>query len=128
MWAAGPFFFEGDCRLLDSESEWCYDTASGAVHVWLDGCTDPASVQLRGKTRSYLLNASRVLVTLKDVTLFGGTVNFAGSDVVLDTADLLFPTFNRRVLGEPGLLAADTVLQMSSARGSFSMTSSHLYR
>ena len=41
-----PYFFEGSCKLLDAEGEWCVDPQTNALRVWLDGCADPASVPL----------------------------------------------------------------------------------
>lgn len=41
----------------------------------------------------------------------------AQTDLVLDTVELLFPTANRRVLGETGGLAADTYLGNNRAGG-----------
>ena len=73
-----PYYFEGSCALLDHEGEWCVDghadQRGGRLRVWLDGCADPRSVELRGKTRAYLLNATRgTRLTLRRLTLFGGT-------------------------------------------------------
>ena len=108
------FFFEGGCELLDAPSEWCYGTRARSLHVWLDSCADPRTLSFRGKVRDYLVNSSHVSpLRLERLTLWGGTLATQQSDLELDTVEMLFPTANRRVLDEVGMLRAETLLRSS---------------
>jgi hypothetical protein len=43
---------------------------------------------------------------VEDLAMWGGTMAVLRSELTLDTVDLLFPTANRRVLDETGMLRA----------------------
>ena len=95
------------------------------MKVWLDGCADPSKLALRGKTRAYLLNTTgHVDLTLRDLTLFGGTFAAPQADLRLERVQMLFPSANRRVLDDEGFSAAETVLDFNKAHGSLTMLNS----
>ena len=85
-----PYYFEGSCSLLDSEGEWCVETSTNVVSMWLEGCKDPntSGVKLRGKARDYLLSVKvkKTKIVLEGVVLWGGTFAAAQADVVLSRA------------------------------------------
>ena len=123
------FFFEGSCTLLDNEGEWCYDTPTKSIRVWLDNCTNPSPLTFRGKVRDYLINGTQLPspgLRLEKLAMWGGTFAVLRSKLTLDTVDVLFPTANRRVLGEPGMLRASTLLMNTPAQGQFTMINSTL--
>ena len=123
------FFFEGSCKLLDSEGEWCYDAPTRSIHIWLDNCADPSHLTFRGKVREYLINGTQLPspgLRIEKLTMWGGTFAVLRSNLTLDTVDLLFPTANRRVLGEAGMLRANTLLMNNPAHGHFTMINSTL--
>ena len=123
------FFFEGSCRLLDSEGEWCYDAPTRSIHVWLDRCADPNELSFRGKVREYLINATQLPspgLRIEKLALWAGTAAVIRSELTLDTVDVLFPTANRRVLDEAGMLRADTQLLNNPAHGRLTMINSTL--
>ena len=43
---------------------------------------------------------------VEELAMWGGTMAVLRSELTLDTVDLLFPTANRRVLDETGMLRA----------------------
>ena len=121
-----PIFFEGSCSLLDSEGEWCVARQGGIsrLQVWLDGCADPRTASLRGKTRSYLLNATRATrLSLSHVTLYAGTLGTTEAAwwLSMDHVRMAFPSANRRVLDEEGATAAPLVLRANEAGGGLTL-------
>ena len=123
------FFFEGSCRLLDSEGEWCFDASTRSIHVWLDNCADPNKLSFRGKVGEYLLNATQLPspgLKIEKLAMWAGTVAVVRTELTLDTVHMLFPTANRRVLDETGMLRADTKLMNNPAHGRLTMINSTL--
>jgi len=117
-----PYFFEGSCKLLDAEGEWCIE--GGRLHVWLDSCADPNERSFRGKVRQHLLNATRLQsrnhaaqLTLAHLVTWAGSLSLPQTDVTLDTVQLLYPTWHRRSLDELGLTEGMD-LRFSETRGS----------
>lgn len=127
-----PYFFEGDCGLLDAEGEWCVDKSTGGLVVWLEGCRDPSSVTVRGKVRDYIMSVSgrsasqhkSVSVTLSGVVMWGGTFQSSQANIVLDHVRMLHPQAHKYVIGEVGATAAETWLNNSHAFGGFRATNS----
>ena len=121
-----PFFFEGSCKLLDIEGEWCLHSEDGSVSVWLEGCVDPSKVQVRGKVRDYLVSVTKKKAKLKmqRLVLWGGTLKAPQTNLILDRIVMAHPSANRYVLGEIGMTAAETVLQFNEGSGSLRMTNS----
>ena len=62
----------------------------------------PQNKNLNG--RFFLLPVDRLRV--EELAMWGGTMAVLRSELTLDTVDLLFPTANRRVLDETGMLRA----------------------
>jgi hypothetical protein len=112
------FFFEGHPKLLDAEEEWSYDTASKKLLLWLPNCGDPNQQQMRGKVRSYSLNASSTAsLTIKDLTIFGTAFSSISTGLSLDTVQLLFPTASKRTLGEVSDIASLITTSHKADRG-----------
>jgi hypothetical protein len=53
-----PYYFEGDCSLLDAEGEWCVDVEAKTLKVYLPNCADPATRKFRGKVRDYIFTTT----------------------------------------------------------------------
>ena len=65
----------------------------------------PQNKNLNG--RFFLLPVDiRPRLRVEDLAMWGGTMAVLRSELTLDTVDLLFPTANRRVLDETGMLRA----------------------
>jgi len=99
-----PYFFEGHPKLLDSAEEWVYDKKNGQLLMWLPNCADPnkqPSGFLRGKIREFNINMTQSIVGLQRLTLFGTTYAATSSTLILDTVQMLYPTFNKRSIGDP---------------------------
>jgi hypothetical protein len=64
--------------------------------------------QAKQKFERPFLSAARGYPRLRveDLAMWGGTMAVLRSELTLDTVDLLFPTANRRVLDETGMLRA----------------------
>merc|ERR1719440_181496 len=124
-----PYFFEGDCDLLDSEGEWCVSQASGGgpvLRVWLPGCASPESKTFRVKTpeRAYVLNATgKGQLALRNIGIFGQTIATNHVDLRISSVSWLFPTSAARVLGDI-TSPATTSLIMNKVGGSIEMVNS----
>ena len=64
----------------------------------------PQNKNLNG--RFFLLPVDILRLRVEDLAMWGGTMAVLRSELTLDTVDLLFPTANRRVLDETGMLRA----------------------
>eukprot|EP00756_Hemistasia_phaeocysticola_P003218 Hpha_TRINITY_DN1212_c0_g1::TRINITY_DN1212_c0_g1_i1::g.44785::m.44785 len=121
-----PYFFEGDCGLMDAEGEWCVDKSTGGLVVWLEGCKDPSTVAMRGKVRDYIFKTSRskLNVKLSDIVLWGATFEISQTNIALDRVGMYHPQAHRYVLGEEGMTAAETWLNATSKYGKLTATNS----
>eukprot|EP00937_MAST-01D_sp_MAST-1D-sp2_P002241 g2241.t1 len=119
-----PYFLEGSAALLDTEEEWAWDAGARQLLLWTPGCAPPASLGLRGKVRSYAINASFAALSLRRLAVFGATLAATNTRVQLDTVQWLWPTASRRALGVSGEAGAAAPTLTAGAKGSLSMRNS----
>lgn len=125
-----PYFFEGDCELLDAEHEWCVVSSTNTLHArrlraWLPNCANPNNVQLRMKARQVMVNTSRCGLTLQNLTIRAATFTAFRADVLLDGVSLHFPTSSGRAAGNVGQSSV-TMVSNTPGVGSFSMYNSRM--
>lgn len=98
------FFLEGKPEFVDSATEWSYESASGDVLFWAEGCADPNELQVYGKVQSYFVSGRQSYLTFRNIEFFALTFDLIGSKgLTIDSCDFKYPVYSRRMLGETGV-------------------------
>ncbi|MCD6304122.1 MAG: right-handed parallel beta-helix repeat-containing protein [Planctomycetes bacterium] len=106
----GYYFLEG-LPCLDSPGEWWYDHRRKTLYLMPPEAATPEGMDLRGKVLTYVLDVANCSwLAFDGIDFFGATFHLAGCDhVTIRNARLLYPSFNRRVLGELGPVPCTTL-------------------
>ncbi len=98
-WEDDRYFLFGKLELLDAPGEWFHDEATGTLYLRPPDGRDPASLDVRAKSRDYGLFAEQCKgIELDGLHFFGCTMALRNCDHCRVTGcHFLYPSFARRI-------------------------------
>lgn len=113
------YFLEGKLEFLDSAGEWLYDKTTQVIYFWPPNNMDPSTLDIRGKTRSYIFLAEHSdYVKVMGLEFFAATFYIEDCyGCIVTECKFEFPSTSKRMLG-----SVDTAPEMSKVQSSENCT------
>lgn len=95
----GDFWLAGVKGALDYENEWYFDSSSNELYVQLPNGAAPVNNEISMRKRSIAINlTSRNYIEIRNLNVYGGSIEIAGSNNVIDGVVSLYGNWHRGVV------------------------------